>query len=435
MENTFIKWLDSYPEFREGDIRRIMDDAIRCYKFDIPRPALMLSYIGFMFAVRQNVNNADAPKGYKDTEWAKRKYELFNDRQWEENLQSLIQSQNRTKGIPGGGKEITKAAVFDIPDSLREDVKFWKNRRNDCAHYKDNTISLSHVSAFWQFLMSNYHMFYPQGSIETCIVAYKEFYDRSLTPEGSNDSLIFKKLISVTHTVEDLVSFLKGISKLGTPMDRYEMMYRLFHDTNERIHGFVMEIFQKNPDIALRYVLKYKTDASAVLGEDPAFVRKLWYEERDTDIFCLLLSNGLIPQDQLHEALTRRAKMWKSLMLSYVDEENRKVLDSVNFWDVLIETVFVVEDFKNNYQSINNNWQLYADAIKICPMDEKLVRRLVECFSNTNYPYILRTQIKSKMLSGEMDKEHYLEYVRDFGLNDPFNLEPPTIEQTLTSPE
>lgn len=69
MVERFTKWLDNYPEFQEGADRAILDDTIRCYKFDIPRPAVMLTYITFMFAVRKSILEIDRSFGYTEGHW------------------------------------------------------------------------------------------------------------------------------------------------------------------------------------------------------------------------------------------------------------------------------------------------------------------------------------------------------------------------------
>lgn len=49
MDERFIKFLNIYDEFKEGTaLRDILNDAIRCYRHGIARPALMLSYIAFI---------------------------------------------------------------------------------------------------------------------------------------------------------------------------------------------------------------------------------------------------------------------------------------------------------------------------------------------------------------------------------------------------
>ena len=48
MDKRFIKWLAIYDEFSEGTVLRdILNDAIRCYRHDIARPAFLLVIILF----------------------------------------------------------------------------------------------------------------------------------------------------------------------------------------------------------------------------------------------------------------------------------------------------------------------------------------------------------------------------------------------------
>ena len=50
MDERFIKWLAIYDEFSEGTVLRdILNDAIRCYRHDIARPAFLLSYICLLY--------------------------------------------------------------------------------------------------------------------------------------------------------------------------------------------------------------------------------------------------------------------------------------------------------------------------------------------------------------------------------------------------
>ena len=47
------------------------------------------------------------------------------------------------------------APIFVVPDDLRRQVEFWKDRRNDCAHSKDNKITPAYVEALHAFIESN----------------------------------------------------------------------------------------------------------------------------------------------------------------------------------------------------------------------------------------------------------------------------------------
>lgn len=80
MEERFIKWLNIYDEFSNGTVLRdILNDAIRCYRHDIARPALMLSYIAFIQAIRNNLLNSEMPDGFKDKRWQSAMNNLRSD--------------------------------------------------------------------------------------------------------------------------------------------------------------------------------------------------------------------------------------------------------------------------------------------------------------------------------------------------------------------
>ena len=151
MDERFIKWLAIYDEFSEGTVLRdILNDAIRCYRHDIARPAFLLSYIAFMQAVRNNLLNSEKPDGFKEGRWNACMANLRNENKWDEVVCVCIRQK----------KDAQNVTFFELPDSIRTDFDYWRNRRNDCAHYKSSEITLSHVSAFWMFMMENYNKVY-----------------------------------------------------------------------------------------------------------------------------------------------------------------------------------------------------------------------------------------------------------------------------------
>lgn len=134
MDERFIKFLNIYDEFKESTaLRDVLNDAIRCYRHGIARPALMLSYIAFIQAVRNNLLNSEMPSGFKKTRWDACMNNLRNEDKWDSEVVACIKKKANGTDDP---------AFFELPDTLRDDVCFWRNRRNDCAHYKDSEITL-----------------------------------------------------------------------------------------------------------------------------------------------------------------------------------------------------------------------------------------------------------------------------------------------------
>lgn len=123
MDERFIKWLNIYDEFSNGTVLRdILNDAIRCYRHDIARPALMLSYIAFIQAIRNNLLNSEMPDGFKDKRWQSAMNNLRSDSKWDETVIDCIKMRDKGDDDP---------AFFQIADTLRDDVCYWRNRRND----------------------------------------------------------------------------------------------------------------------------------------------------------------------------------------------------------------------------------------------------------------------------------------------------------------
>lgn len=89
-----------------------------------------------MLAVRHNLLISSRPDSMPQRNWDGILIDLRKDKGWDEKVMSCIKANSGNK------------VVFNIDQSLRDDVEYWKNRRNDCAHFKKEEITLSHVSAF-----------------------------------------------------------------------------------------------------------------------------------------------------------------------------------------------------------------------------------------------------------------------------------------------
>ena len=277
MDERFVKFVNIYDEFKEGTaLRDILNDAIRCYRHGIARPALMLSYIAFIQAVRNNLLNSEKPSGFKKARWDACMNNLRSEGKWDSEVVDCI--MKRANGV-------SDPAFFELTDTLRNDVCYWRSRRNDCAHYKDSEITLSHVSAFWVFMMDNYNKFTPIGSLQQSINEYNRHFDVSLTPRGSSTERIFKRLRYVIKTQEDLELFLKATF---SNMD-FKPQCDLVHDL--LIDGYHKELaisFLRGEMKRLKaYLCAKPKDVSLILGNDPTVTRKIWYDDLRLSHRCM----------------------------------------------------------------------------------------------------------------------------------------------------
>lgn len=413
MIERFAQWLDNYPEFREGENRAILDDAIRCYKFDIPRPALMLSYIAFMFAVRKNILGMDRPFGYTEGHWNNLMSELRSQNKADEAFITCITTKEVYEPNPNQDK-LKRSAIFNIPDSLRNEVVYWKDRRNDCAHYKKGEISLSHVSAFLQFMMSKYKFFYPGGTLAKSIEEYTRFFDPQYTAPNEKDTEQFKRLVATISDKEDIRILIRGLRDNNVDgLKAFDLLHRLYIDASEAVHQAFDDFIKEHDDFALKFVRLYPDTIAMVYGNNPQKVRELWYNEDEMTIYTSLLEHRLIPEGQIEESFKRKIDVWESRNSAPgLNERQMKILTDAGFFDCFITYKYGLENTTIHYERINGKIDFYGDFLMLCPMNEKTVQALVTVFTNNNYPYSLKSRLRDKFNRGELDKEKYLEIIQ-----------------------
>lgn len=417
MDERFVKWLNIYDEFREGTaLRDILNDAIRCYRHDIARPALMLSYIAFIQAVRSNLLNSDKPEGFNEKRWNATMAKLRNDNKWDEEVIECI--KNRGNGVDN-------PPFFELSDTLRNDVCYWRSRRNDCAHYKDSEITLSHVSAFWVFMMDNYNKFTPIGSVQQSINEYNRHFDISLTPRGTSTERIFKRLCLAIKTQDDLRKFLK---ETHSKMD-FKPQCDLVHDLLIEEHHKELAIsFLKGGMKRLKaYLCAKPKDVSLILGNDPTMTRKIWYD--DLRVFCRCMN---VYVEMLRAKMLTDAEIKESLELylehAYTqghlfikDEDDFKVLIDNGLYDIFIDEYLTKSFVCNDPGAKCRKTDFYIAMIYRGGVTDKLMLALSEAVTDT-FPYTLRDRLKDEIFSEKDFKAKYVETLERLNLGDFFRL-------------
>lgn len=417
MDERFIKFLNIFDEFKEGTVLRdILNDAIRCYRHDIARPALMLSYIAFIQAVRNNLLNSEMPSGFKKTRWDACMNNLRNEEKWDSEVVDCIKKKANGTDNP---------AFFELPDTLRDDVCFWRNRRNDCAHYKDSEITLSHVSAFWVFMMDNYNKFTPIGSLQQSINDYNRHFDISRTPRGTSTDKIFKRLCLVIKTKEDLEHFLK---ETDAKMN-FESQCDLLHDLLvDGLHKEIVICFLKNEMKRLKaYLCTIPKDVSIVLGNDATTTRRFWYEDFKlfascTNVYVEMLRAKMIRQGEIKESLEMLLKHEYKRSAFHVDSpEDFNVLKENGIYDIFIEEYLSKEFVCDNPREKCYKTDFYISLIQRGGITDKLIKALSESIKGT-FPYTLTNRLKDEIFNDKESKKLYYDSIKKQGLDDFLNL-------------
>ena len=413
MDERFINFLNIYDEFKDGTVLRdILNDAIRCYRNGIARPALMLSYIAFIQAVRDNLLKSDMPKGFNEPRWKACMSKLRQENAWDEQVISCIKCRDNPP-------------YFELTDSLRDDVCYWRNRRNDCAHYKDSEITLSHVAAFWVFIMDNYNKFTPIGSLMQSVNDYKRHYNVSITPKGTSTEVIFKRLCLAIKTEDDLLLFLKETDSCM----EYEEQAQLLHDLlmDERHKAKVISLLTGKLKRVKMYLALKPADVSVILGNNPEMTRKFWYEDfmlfaSSANVYVEMLRAKMIPQGEIKESLNMFLKHEYKRNAFYLDNpEDFNVLKENGLYDIFIEE-YLSEDFVcNNPGEKCHKTDFYISLIKRGGISDKLIKVLSESIKGT-FPYKLENRLKGEIFKDEENKKQYLESIARLGLDDFLNL-------------
>lgn len=350
------------------DINIIFSDSVKCYKNGIYRPSLMMSYVAFLMILRERVLNSNKPHLFKDVLWEKYQKHLTYDLKWESTIYDLTQIKVRFDS------QRIKASdpVFNIDDSLRNQILYWRGRRNDCAHYKTNIIDSFHVEAFWAFIESNLHKITIEGGKENLLKKFKLHFDTKYMPKNKD----YKYLINeIPYSIEDhdLHSFWKELFTIVEseyfsiiPSDEFFIFLKnVLYNSNESISASMLKYIKTENRLFVSFTNRFP-EFITHFNLSETEIRNLWKTklvDRDThlNIYATLLNNNLIPQSEISESNNHIAKNLKEFNikgdLNYILQKNNFNEEFENFY--FNENKFL------RYQEVNNISDLIISYLKV----------------------------------------------------------------------
>lgn len=191
----FEKWINEKPIPQES--LYTFNEAILCYKFGAYKASLLFSYIGFQLIVKDRILNSNMPQLFPKSNWIQIHNDLRNNDKWDRAIFDAIQIK-------------TNNEIFHISEDLRNQITYWRNRRNDCAHSKSNIINASHVESFWFFIKSNLSKFIVIGGKDELLNRVKDHFDISKTSANQDIGYIVNDIPS-TVDVQNCTPFLKEL--------------------------------------------------------------------------------------------------------------------------------------------------------------------------------------------------------------------------------
>ncbi|MEY8757780.1 hypothetical protein AB9M93_25365 [Peribacillus frigoritolerans] len=416
MKLQFENWILSQEIPEEA--KTLIEESIICYKSNAYRAALLFSYLCFQTIIKDRMLNAHKPDNIPEGMWEDILKKLRNDDTWDQTVFDNLQRQQPKD-------------IFFLNDDIRNQITFWKNRRNDCAHSKNNIISASHVESFWSFLRSNLPKIMVNGSSEALLNKIKRHFDVSLTAPSTETSYIINE---VPYAVEEnqLNSFFSSVFEYFKENDG------VLWDINENYNEFWDKLFILNNEIVSNQLVKFmKSEEELIMNflrelphrvnyfaDDNSFIRNLWYSKifakggilgDDLKLYCAILRNGLIEGEELIEA--HKKIIWK-YKNSIPDQEGFYILKESGFFKVF-KDVALSTNLLGSFDWANRNKDIIAFYLEKFPIDEEIVRNITWTFKSSDYPWHLRKRLDSFLDENPEKKELFIKKLSELSIDPP----------------
>lgn len=423
MRLKFENWLEdnNFPE----NAKNLFADAVTCYKANANAPALLVSYIGMLFILKIRLLNSSMPAGFPLQKWKDLVRDVKNDDIWEVTVVDAVKKQGDASNPRTGGP------IFMTNENLRNQFQYWRDRRNDCAHYRDNEITSAHVESFWAFLQSNLHKITVEGGVNTLLHKFSVFYDRTQTPPGQDVSSLINEIFTAVERNE-LFYFWTEVFKIINP-DVYSF------DNSRENHFITRVLTLDKPSLSESLITYLKTDETllrAYLITNPEIIARLAYSKQEIrkfwqtkmlgfpdplKIYASLLRNHLIPSDQIGESNSLVAYA----VTKYTDEVvDHIVLSNAGFGEMLYERLFVNVNINafQLWKTINDQSAIITQYMAFYPINDVIVTFICKLIGDPFYPMFLVESLDLLFSENNTKKIEFQRKVTETGLEIPDRL-------------
>ena len=383
MRHPFNLWLEA----QELDVssRTLFDEALRCYSVEAYRASLVFSYLGLLRTVAYRLMVSEAPVGFPIPSWEKIQRELRDDQLWEPTAFDSLMVER-------------PASLFLIGADLRQELAYWRARRNDAAHAKSNEISAPHVEAFWLFVRSAFRKLIVAGGRNGLLERIRRHLDPSCTPKGADMFPLIAEIPQAVHR-QDLRDFFcdllvvtedrdpgKGLRTGGPELtEEGDLVFRLILRLNDdHLLEAVAEELRSEKSLLIAALLG-TPQVSALFARDKAFVRKLWHDllplkaqemfhpiRQSLGVIVYMLRNGIIPDSEAHEALAHVVgKIEDWYPHEEYSDELLEALAPFGFWEAVHERA---ADYDPKVAWLAGNLWLSVESLSHVPLDARLAR-------------------------------------------------------------
>lgn len=393
-----------------NDVVELFEESFRCYKSSAYKASLLFSFLGFQTIIKERILKSDKPSHLNINNWNAIHKKLRDDDDWDKEVIESIKKSDVNKKI------------FDINDDIRQQALYWKNRRNDCAHSKRNTITDVHVEAFWFFLKSNLAHFVIPGSLNALIKKIQLHFDTDYTPidkpltELLSDT---QQIVDEKNAPEFLAKIIEVFKEEAGPFwpiingREFEFFEKLI-TSNQTLDAMLIDVIADDEELYIEFISDRPSRIQYFLKHEQ-LIRKTWRRmllkgQSTLPLLSAILRFVDVPKEELDDIFFRIIKNGFDLRISKVDME---MLTDHGFFDKLREVVFIGNDSTsrliNDFVWGNKNANIAAFYLKTFEIDFEIVESLTHIFSSSPYPFKAQELLKEFFSRENAIKQKFIE--------------------------
>lgn len=396
LRHPFRSWLEQ-QEIAEPALA-LFDEGMICYAAGAYRAAVVFSYLGVLRAIAHRLMAAPRPSGFPANYWQRLQHSVRQDDTWEGTIFDAMVMEK-------------PASIFLINDDIREQLRYWRSRRNDAAHARTNEIDAPHVEALWLFAKSNLPRLIVAGSRAGLNERFRRHFDPSYSAPGADFAHLVAEIPQAVRAVE-YTDFLRDVLRLTHDLsdepgddpdmseDGGQLVEHILDLSNEQLTWSLRDLLDSDQQLLIGAIMRVPR-LTALYDGRGSFTWKLWHDllpfrkehgydpiDRSLGVVAYLLRNGLIHESQRDEALRHIIeKIHEGYLHSRYTDEVMESLSDVGFWDAVKQFGFSW----GNVQWVAKNLALAVEYLTRRPVEREVARAfadLVPPGTNLNDGYL-----------------------------------------------
>lgn len=386
MQLHFESWINEQRQNISEDAFALFEESIICYRVGAYRASFLMSYLGFMKALKDRLLRSDKPDLVDDGKWNSIRKNLNDDNKWENTVFTTTQEKD---------KDVNK--YYLISSDLMEEIPYWKRKRNECAHAKDTIISYSHIETFWLFLQSNFAKFVVNGGKEALLNKIKQHFDSILTRPGSDSTYLVKEIPLVVKEHE-LPTFLQEIysdyvyfDEIFLNNDEYFFWKKVAYSSDNRLSRAFLKFIEMKDDVFTPLIFIFP-DKLIEFSDNVTLIRKFWKQllfdhikynsDSAWEVITIILRQEWIPNEELSGFIDKLYRVFSTLGMPTL--EQAKILNEHGLLKIIKKYIFESKKLNQygGYNLANEQFLTILYYLTHELLDVVVVRELNELFKN-----------------------------------------------------